>query len=177
MKAITKKTIIGLVAAMSLPARVSAQDFWKRSIQTETEIDATSEQVWTVLSDFENYANWNPFIQKISGELEVDARLNVEIKPADKSVMGFSPRLLVVKPQRELRWLGRVLLPRIFDGEHYFSIERISENKVRFIQGEQFGGLLVPLLWNSMEQGTIDGFVVMNESLKKRVEQHSTPGD
>ena len=171
MKTVMKNSIIGLISVLSLSAWASVQGFSRRSIQTEIEIDASAEQVWKVLTDFQNYPNWNPFIRKISGDLEVNAKLDVEIKPADKEAMGFKPRLLVVKPQQEMRWLGRVLLPRVFDGEHYFIIEEISANRVKLIHGEKFRGGLVPVLWSGMEKSTIEGFKVMNLNLKNQVER------
>ena len=37
--------------------------------------------------------------------------------------MTFKPTVLAVHPERELRWLGRFILPGLFDGEHSFRIE------------------------------------------------------
>ena len=61
-------------------------------------------------------------------------------------------------------------MPGLFDGEHYFKIEEISDGRVRFIQGEKFTGILALVLWGSVEPGTTQGFQAMNEALKKSVE-------
>lgn len=84
--------------------------------------------------------------------------------------MNFEPHLLVVKKDEELRWLGRLLIPGLFDGEHYFIVEEISDEKVRFIHGEKFRGILALLLWGSVEPGTKRGFQAMNKALKDRAE-------
>ena len=42
-----------------------------KSINTEITINASTEIVWKVLMDFENYSNWNPFVTRIEGEPEV----------------------------------------------------------------------------------------------------------
>ena len=37
--------------------------------------------------------------------------------------MTFKPVLLTVKPARELRWRGSLVLPGVFDGEHSFLLD------------------------------------------------------
>jgi hypothetical protein len=39
--------------------------------RTEFEIDASDERVWAVLVDFEHYADWNPSVPFISGDVRV----------------------------------------------------------------------------------------------------------
>lgn len=84
--------------------------------------------------------------------------------------MTFRPRVLVSKAGEELRWLGHLIIPGLFDGEHAFQIERLGDHQSKFIQRERFRGLLVPLLWRSIEPGTRRGFEEMNAALKRRAE-------
>ena len=135
-------------------------------ISTEIEIDATPEQVWSILMDFSAYPQWNPFIRSISGVVKIGERLNIFVQPTGEKGMKFRPTILVSAPKQELRWLGLFLLPGIFDGEHYFQIEEISQDRVRFIQGEKFSGLLVGLYKSKLDGGTTSGFIAMNQALK-----------
>ncbi len=144
--------------------------FSAREIYTEIEINASANSVWEVLTTFDEYPDWNPFIREISGELSEGSRLSVSIQPVGGDPMDFQPTLIKADKNHELRWIGRVLLRGIFDGEHYLIIEKISEEKVNLIHGENFSGVLVPLLWGSMESGTKQGFKAMNEALKSKVE-------
>ena len=59
--------------------------------------------------------------------------------------MTFKPTVLRVEPERELRWLGRLLLPGLFDGDHIFHIEPLAQTRSRFTQAERFSGILVGL--------------------------------
>lgn len=86
--------------------------------------------------------------------------------------MTFRPTVLVAAANREFRWLGRFILPGILDGEHYFQIIPITPNRVRFLQGEKFSGVLVPLAKSGLEGGTKAGFIAMNEALKARAERN-----
>jgi len=86
--------------------------------------------------------------------------------------MTFTPKVLKVEPNRELRWIGRLWIPGLFDGEHIFTIEPIAANRVRFVQRENFNGILVPLLARSLDRDTKRGFDEMNQALKLQAEAH-----
>lgn len=143
------------------------------SIHTEIEIDASAERVWKVLSDFNAYPEWNPFIKSVIGQPVQGTRLKIIIQPGEAKPMRFSPRVIVAEPERELRWLGRLLVPGVFDGEHCFIIEKLSDNKVRFEQSERFNGLLVGPMRSTLNRDTTRGFEEMNQALKVRAENAS----
>ena len=142
----------------------------KHHLKTEIEINAGAGRVWAILTDFAAYPEWNPFIRFIDGIPEKSARLEVRIQASGTKAMTFRPSILVADAGQELRWLGRVMLPGIFDGEHRFAIQPLADGQVLFQQSETFKGLLVPLLRNSLEQDTKRGFEEMNLALKTRAE-------
>jgi len=142
-----------------------------KELRTEIEIQATAERVWQLLTDFASFPHWNPFIRRASGEIKTDARLEVHIQPSGASSMTFRPTVLKAEPNRELRWLGRLVMPGLFDGEHIFTIEPLGESRVRFTQREIFTGLLVPLFARGLNTDTRRGFEEMNQALKARAEQ------
>ncbi|NWF83232.1 MAG: SRPBCC domain-containing protein [Bryobacteraceae bacterium] len=139
-------------------------------VTTELIIDAPAQRVWKVLIDFAAYPAWNPFVRKIEGAPKPGSRLKVVIRPPGGQGMTFKPVVLKADPNRELRWLGHFLLPGIFDGEHCFIIEPVSESRVRFIHSERFNGILVALMRSSLDGGTRAGFEAMNQALKARAE-------
>jgi hypothetical protein len=140
-----------------------------RELRTEIAIRAPAQRVWSVLTDFARYPEWNPFIRQISGDLREGSRLMVRIGVPGSRPMTFRPRVIAAEPPRELRWLGHLFVPRLFDGEHSFVIEALDGEHVRFVQSERFGGVLVPLL-GSLLTSTRTGFEAMNAALKQRVE-------
>jgi len=140
-----------------------------RSYHSDGELGVTRDGERFVL-DFPAYPQWNPFIRSIAGVARVGERLTASIQPQGGRAMTFRPTLLVVTPNEELRWLGRLLLPGIFDGEHYFQIVAVAPDRVRFIQGERFSGLLVTLAKSQLERGTKAGFAAMNRALQARAE-------
>lgn len=143
----------------------------KLHIQTEIEIDAPPEAVWAVLTDFPAHAEWNPFIASITGPLVEGQRLAVTMRRGDAPGMRFRPTVTRVVPRAELRWLGHLGLPGLFDGEHQFLLQPIEGGRTRLIHGEQFSGLLVRLAQRTLRGETRDAFMAMNHALKRRVEQ------
>lgn len=141
-----------------------------REIESAIEIRAPASRVWDILTDFARYPQWNPFITRIEGVPRAGARLAVTIQPPGSRPMTFRPVVLRAEPGRELSWLGRVLLPGLFDGEHVFRIESAGEGTVRFRQSERFCGLLVPLVWGKVGDKTRRGFELMNEAIKRVAE-------
>jgi hypothetical protein len=142
-----------------------------KELCTEIEIQASNQRVWQLLTDFNSFPQWNPFIRQANGEVKVGAGLVIHLQPSGASGMTFKPNVLKVEPNHELRWLGRLLMPGLFDGEHTFTIETLAANRVRFTQREVFTGLLVPLFARSLDTDTRRGFEEMNQALKSRAEE------
>lgn len=138
-------------------------------IGTEIRINAPPEKVWEILVDFPRFPDWNPFIRRISGKPQAGARLTVEIHPPGGRAMIFRPMVLIASPGKELRWLGRILMPGIFDGEHSFLLTPEGD-RCRFEQSERFSGVLFRLVGSRILEPTKKGFEAMNEALKKRAE-------
>ena len=143
-------------------------------LHTETVIQDSPQRVWDVLADFEAYSEWNPFIPRISGSAETGSHLDVQLQPPGGRGMRLRPTVLAAKRPQELRWLGHLGVPGLFDGEHRFRIEPVGADRVRFVQEERFSGLLVPLVLRFVERGTRQGFEAMNQALKARAEQPSS---
>jgi hypothetical protein len=85
-------------------------------------------------------------------------------------VSKFRSHRTSTEPNREFRWLGHLLVPGLFDGEHSFVIEPLGSNHVRFVLGEKFSGLWVPLFARSLDKNTRRGFEAMNQAVKRQAE-------
>lgn len=137
-------------------------------IETEIRIDASKELVWQLLLDFKKYPNWNPFIKKIEGDLNIGNTLEVEL-----GGMKFKPNVKSYREFIEFSWFGKILIPGIFDGFHFFEIEELNSNSVLFKQSESFKGILVPLMKKKLNNDIKNQFEEMNLALKKLAEKHN----
>ena len=159
------ETIALTAAAVTAILTAAAFASPKPRIETEIFLPAPPDAVWSVLTDGARYKDWNPFIRAMSGKVEQGERLTNTMHPQGGKPMTFRPVVLVADPGRELRWLGRLGLPRIFDGEHYFLLTPEGTGTC-LVHGETFRGLL---LWALSVTRFRDDFIAMNRALLARV--------
>jgi hypothetical protein len=135
----------------------------------EIEIQATPEQVWQVLTDLEKYPAWNPTLYRGSGKVELGKIVKVSAKTATKD-MDFVCKVVEFELYRKFAWQFHVIHPILFRGLHRFQIEPIGDQRVKFIDQEQFEGLLLPMQAKDLTTSGLEAMVKMGEALKQRVE-------
>ncbi len=77
-----------------------------KEIYTEIEINASASTVWDILTDFDKFPRWNPFMKKISGSLQEGASLETFIQPPHSNGMTIKPKILEYQPGKKLRCWG-----------------------------------------------------------------------
>jgi hypothetical protein len=143
----------------------------RRFIKTETIIHAPAERVWAEMTDFASFPDWNPFVREASGRLEVGEQLKIKLRLDRGLKMTFKPRVTVVEPNRELRWLATLGRPGVFDVDRAFLIEPNDEGSVRFVMSEECTGWLTPVMFAAnLEAQLYRGYDAFNQALIKRVE-------
>ncbi|WP_094226593.1 SRPBCC domain-containing protein [Methanolobus psychrotolerans] len=140
-------------------------------ICTDIIIEAPINEVWDLLTDFDRFEIWNPFITSIKGKLEPGSKLDVHMQPTGMKGTNLNPVITKVEPVNEYRWTGHLWFKGIFDGEHVFRLEELENNRTRLIQCERFRGILAPLILYFIGEKTREGFENMNASLKKECEK------
>jgi hypothetical protein len=138
-------------------------------LSTSVEIDAPGDVVWDVLTDFDAYDEWNPFM-RIAGRPVEGARLTVELRPPGKRAATFRPTVTRVDHGRDFAWLGHLFVTGLYDGEHRFRLEDVGDGRTRLVHAETFEGLLVRPINGWLGDATRRGFESMNEALKMRAE-------
>lgn len=141
-----------------------------KELATEIMINASPQKVWAILTDFTSYPKWNPFIKSITGTVAVGETIKVRLEPPGASGMTLKPKVLVFNPVKEFRWIGHVLFPGLFDGEHRFELADNGDGTTTFRHCEKFKGILIPFFAKLLEVNTRNGFLEMNHALKERAE-------
>jgi hypothetical protein len=112
----------------------------KKEIVTEIEINAPPSRVWQILTDFEKYPTWNPFIKKVSGIAARNEKLEVHMPDPRGGTMVYTPDVLAAERDRELR------------------------------QSEKFTGSMVESLEGWLDTAVKQNFEDMNRALKQKAE-------
>ena len=146
-----------------------------KKLHSEILIEASPTEVWTVLTDFARYADWNPFVVNVTGTPEEGERLSVTLSPPGGRRITFKPVVTEVASGQVLEWWGHLGVRGIFDGRHRFELHPTATG-TRLVQNETFTGALVPLLARSLDRDTAAGFALMNAALKTHAEHASIEG-
>ena len=110
----------------------------------------------------------------MTGRIPLPGRSNYFIGSASSAWLTDIPHfrgagVVDLYPGVELRWIGRMLVPGLFDGEHYFRLSP-SAAGTQLLHGEVFRGILIPFFRKDLETKVRAGFEQMNRALKDRAE-------
>jgi len=142
-----------------------------KTITTEIVINANKDKVWKILTDFDSYPDWNPFITRFQGDLKPDSRIMVTMNIEGRKPISFQPDIISVVPGEKFCWQGKLLLKSFFLGTHYFILEGMEDEKALFRHGESFTGLLTGPVLQKIGLSTQKAFEKMNLALKERAEK------
>jgi len=140
------------------------------NVYTEVEVNATPEQVWSVMTDWKAYPEWCTSMQGISTDgLTLGQKSITYFKnPITGGMLNFEHEITDYEEGVKFGWSGDVA-PGVKD-HHVFSIEATEDGTTMFRQEDGFhgapGGFMNFLAGNAIESS----YKQMNVELKARVE-------
>ncbi|WP_185154218.1 SRPBCC domain-containing protein [Fulvivirga sp. M361] len=141
-----------------------------REIKTEIQISSDPDKVWGILTDLPGWANWNPIVNKIEGDLEVGAILSITMSDA-KGNDGKSYRSVITAMDEEKRFtfIGTMMAKFIFSVERIIELEN-SQKGTLFTQREIYTGLMASIFWKKLNEYALPMLNSMNKALKDKAE-------
>lgn len=141
-------------------------------ISTEIMIAARPELVWQVLTDFDQWPNFMPFLLSLkhNGPLQSGSAFKVTMAQKGDKTITFKPKVVAWKPASLFAWQGQLFIPGLFDGCHIFELIQLPDGNTLFKHAEVFNGLLVPLFKSMLVTETLPNFEATNLALKARCE-------
>ena len=143
-----------------------------RELRTEIEISAPLTKVWSILTDFDKWKDWNP-ISQASGVASLGSKLSVTMSGDNgKDGMTYTPMVTELEEPKSFRWRGKMMAGFLFTNDKVFELEEIGSG-TRLIHSEEFSGILVPMFWSKLNKGVPPMLKSMNDALKTLAENSS----
>lgn len=136
----------------------------RKSVHHEIEINASTEVVWAVLMDTDNYHAWNPVMKLLEGKVIAGNRVKYQFTQSADSKYDIESNVKKIIPNQLLNQAGGVPLVLTFD--HKYILEP-SGTSTKLTIHEEYRGIGVNF-WNPKPVELAYGR--LNAALKARVE-------
>lgn len=137
--------------------------------EDKIEISAPVEKVWSVLSDFNRWQEWNPLYVESKGNLAVGEILHFSVAlPGMKPHRG-NATVVALEPNKSIQY-QIVSGGGLIKGTRYIEIVEVEPGLCTVANGEVMGGLLAPVLFKFLGERIRQGLEGMNVALKSIVE-------
>lgn len=157
------KWTVGVVVLLAV-ALVILFVLGRKTFHAEITIEATPEEIWSVLADASSYAAWNPLLVPIRGEIREGAEVEYRMTQPNGTQSTMKSRIGKVVALKELHQHAGI--PGVLTAHHSYRLEP-TQGGTRVIQHEIDNGVAM-LFWDSSwVQPTYEK---VNQALKLRVE-------
>jgi hypothetical protein len=132
-----------------------------------TNIKASKETIWKILTDAPGYPTWDPGVIRIEGTIAPGEKVTAynKINPS----RAFPARVTEFVPGQKMAWTGGMPLG-LFKGVRTFTLSPKGDGTVDFTLREEFTGPLLPLIGASIPDMT-QSFQDFVAGLKNRAER------
>lgn len=163
-------TLFSMTSFTQEKSDVTKEKVQHRKVYTEIIIDASPEQVWSVLMDFSSYSEWAVFFKGLTGEIKDQGKVIATFqKNEEKDKTQEVNHTIFYEEGKRFGWSEKALMG--IKDNHQFIVEGTKEGKTRFIQSDELrkgatwlmGGYLSKLLGKKYPE--------FNRSLKVEVER------
>ena len=140
-----------------------------KAFSASTNINASPETIWSILTDAEHYPEWDPQAIRIEGTIAEGEMVTAYTKLSPDR--AFPAKVTEFVPGKRMTWTGGMPLG-LFKGERTFTLTPQEDGSIQFDLREAFSGLLFPLFGKSLPDmtGAFEGFVA---GLKARAERQN----
>jgi hypothetical protein len=143
---------------------------------TTFEVDAPAARVWSALTEFPRYGEWNPFLPSLTGDARVGTTLAIALVLGEGTKpMNVSAEVLEFDPDRRFTWQGHLGAEFLFKGFREFSLEPLGPDRTQVRHVETITGLIAPVFHAVKKKGMAthhDGF---DACLTRRAEELAAP--
>lgn len=151
------------ITALAITVAIALAIFSEKSVRTEIMIPSSPEKVWAVLMDKDRYAQWNPVLVPLKGEIAQGNTITYQWTQGSGESIEIDSRVLLLKEQSELHQRGGT--PGLLTFDHKYNLSP-TESGTLVVQSEVYKGIGV-LFWDASQMEP--AYQRVNEALKARV--------
>lgn len=137
--------------------------------KTETVIRADAETVYNILTNFQAYPEWNPWVSRVEGNAELGSVVAVDATLGKRKVT-VNHEILELEKGKVLRWGDVEWFSKVACGRRVRTIEPISEGLIRYRNEMPMTGLLAWLANILSGKDVVYGMNLENIALKHHAE-------
>ena len=137
-----------------------------KEFSASTNIAASPETIWNLLTDATSYPEWDPGMIRLEGTIAPGQKVTAYTKLSPNQAFPVTVTNFV--PNKTMTWTGGMPLG-LFKGERTFTLEPQADGTTQFTTREQFSGLLLPIFGRTIPDLS-ESFQNFAAGLKKRAE-------
>lgn len=138
-------------------------------VEATSTINAPLERVWSILTDFAHYGEWNTFVPSMQATLQIGSPLTMKVQMRKGLSVKIHATVSLVEAQHRLAWTPR--MPAWFlKSERFQVITALDENTTQYWTREVFTGVAALLLKLLLSKDLQRGFSSVARDLKTQAE-------
>jgi len=143
------------------------------TIVSETvEIDAPQDFVWSVLTDYPSYPEWNPYTVRVEATLAIGGRVGLHLPDPGNPGQTFEnvEWMSVIEAPHHLQYNTGTELPGIHAVRDQW-VEDLGDSRSSYRTTDVFTGEIAKLVFDLQGAWVTDGFNATAHALKARAEK------
>lgn len=136
-------------------------------LSTRIEIDRPPSAVWDVLTDFEAYDEWNPYLTVLRGTPNEGSPIELRVSPEARHTRTETGKVTETEIGERLRFDSVALYRFIYASTRTLDVEALAEDRTRIRNRVEYRGILAPLVAGEDLEADLES---MNRALADRTE-------
>jgi hypothetical protein len=140
------------------------------SVSAAIDIAAPASRVWSILTDFERYPEWNPFTVSVETSLAIGEPVVMDVRLPGKRPSVRTEWVNHVDEGRAFAWGMHMVRPGWLTANRHQRVEPRGEGRCRYETSDDMSGWLVPVVMAFYGRSMRLGFESVARALKQRAE-------
>jgi len=98
--------------------------------EVKIKINTPANYIWKVITDFSSYSDWNPFLKRIDGKLEVGASIDryLKLNPKREKLTISKEMIVSLKENQHLSYGTHFFSASLYDSMHWQTIQVLASS-------------------------------------------------